>query len=189
MKKGRTYDAVVIGSSTGGLNALRTILVNLKNDFSIPIIVVQHLSPDSENLLVRILDEQSPLRVREAEEKESPEAGCMYIAPPNYHLLIESDKTFTLSIDERVNFSRPSVDVLFETAAEAYRSKLIGIILTGANNDGSNGMKRIKELGGFTIVQDPASAEAPAMPQAALEKTPIDLVLSLDHIAQFLNGL
>ncbi len=189
MKKRRTYDAVVIGSSTGGLNALRTILVNLRSDFMLPIIIVQHLSPDSENLLVRILDEQSPFDVREAEEKEKPEPGCVYVAPPNYHLLIESDRTFTLSIEERVNFSRPSVDVLFETAAEAYGSTLIGIILTGANNDGSNGMHRIRELGGFTIVQDPATAEAPSMPQAALEKTSIDLVLSLAGIAQFLNSL
>jgi two-component system chemotaxis response regulator CheB len=155
----RKYDAVVIGSSAGGLNALKTIFQGLDGTFPLPVIIVQHISPDSDNYLIHILNDMNKLKVKEADEKESPVAGTAYIAPPNYHLLVESDGTFTLTVDERVNYARPSIDVLFETAAEAWRGKLIGIILTGANNDGSKGLKRIKELGGLAVVQDPETAE------------------------------
>ena len=111
------------------------------------------------------------------------------MAPPNYHLLIEPDQTFTLTIDERVNYARPSIDVLFETAAEVFREHLIGIILTGANNDGSHGLKRIKELGGMAIVQDPETAEVDSMPKAAVAACAVDHVLSLEEISAFLNKL
>jgi two-component system chemotaxis response regulator CheB len=115
--------------------------------------------------------------------------GMAYLAPPNYHLLLEPDRTFTLTIDERVNYARPSIDVLFETAAEAYKDKLIGIILTGANNDGSKGLKKIKEFGGLAIVQDPETAEVASMPRAAILTSVVDHIIPLEEIAPLLNSL
>ena len=185
----RKFKAIVVGSSAGGLNALKTVLRNLNRDFKFPVIIVQHISPDSENYLIHILNDLKRLKVKEADEKEHPLPGYAYVAPPNYHLLVEPDQTFTLTVDERVNYARPSIDVLFETAAEAYREHLIGIILTGANNDGSRGMKRIKELGGLAIVQDPETAEVDSMPRAAILACAVDHVLPLEEIASFLNEL
>lgn len=185
----KRYDAVVIGASAGGLNALKTIFLGLDRTFNLPVIIVQHISPDSDNYLIHILNDLKIISVKEADEKEAPRAGMAYIAPPNYHLLIESDHLFTLTVDERVNYARPSIDVLFETAAEAWRDRLIGIILTGANSDGSKGLKRIKELGGLVIVQDPDTAEADSMPRAAILSTAVDYVLPLDEIAPMLNEL
>jgi len=185
----KRYKAVVIGSSAGGLNALKVLFRGLESRFKLPVIIVQHISPDAENYLIHILNELKKLNVKEADEKETPVRGMVYVAPPNYHLLIEADQTFSLTVDERVNYARPSIDVLFETAAEAYQDSLIGIILTGANHDGSNGLKRIKELGGLTIVQDPETAEVDSMPRAALLSTQVDKVLPIDEIAPFLNSL
>ncbi|MEI6174495.1 MAG: chemotaxis protein CheB [Bacteroidota bacterium] len=185
----RRYEAIVIGSSAGGLNALKVLFRGLSEGFRIPLIIVQHISADSENYLIQILNDIRVLQVKEADEKEQPMPGMAYLAPPNYHLLLEPDRTFTLTIDERVNYARPSIDVLFETAAEAYKDKLIGIILTGANNDGSRGLKRIKDLGGLTIVQDPDTAEVESMPRAAIQATLTDHILPLEEIAAFLNSL
>jgi len=183
------YEAVVIGSSAGGLNALKTIFKSLDRSFRIPFIIVQHISPDSENYLIQILNDLNRLNVKEADEKEVPRRGMAYLAPPNYHLLVEPDRSFTLTVDERVNYARPSIDVLFETAAEAYRDALIGIVLTGANNDGSKGLKKIKEFGGVTIVQDPENAEVDSMPKAAIRTAKVDHILTLEGIAAFLNDL
>ncbi len=183
------YEAVVIGSSAGGLNALKTIFKCLDRSFRIPFIIVQHISPDSENYLIQILNDLNRLTVKEADEKETPCRGMAYLAPPNYHLLVEPDRSFTLTVDERVNYARPSIDVLFETAAEAYRDALIGIVLTGANNDGSRGLKKIKEFGGVTIVQDPDNAEVDSMPRAAIRTAQVDHILTLEEIAAFLNEL
>jgi len=183
------YHAVVIGSSAGGLNALKLLFSDLDAKFRLPVIIVQHISPDSENYLIHILNDLKKLRVKEADEKEKPERGSAYVAPPNYHLLLEPDQTFSLTIDERVNYARPSIDVLFETAAEAYQEKLIGIILTGANNDGSKGLKRIREMGGLTIVQDPDTAEVDSMPRAAILTSVVDHIMTLKEIALFLNSL
>lgn len=179
----------MIGSSAGGLNALKTIFRGLSKRFNIPLIIVQHISPDAENYLIQILHDLRKLKVKEADEKERPVPGVAYLAPPNYHLLLEADRTFTLTIDERVNYARPSIDVLFETAAEAYKDKLIGIILTGANNDGSQGLKKIKDFGGLTIVQDPETAEVESMPRAAIQTAVVDHIIPLDEIAAFLNSL
>jgi len=183
------YTAIVIGVSAGGMNALGKILPVLPEDFPLPVIIVQHLSPQSDNYMIRYFDNNSNIKVREAEEKEPVKPGVAYFAPPNYHLLIEQDHTFSLSTEGRVNYSRPSVDVLFESALDAYCSGLIGIILTGANNDGSRGLKRIKECGGLAIVQEPASAEVSAMPEAALKLTAVDYVLKLEEIAPLLVKL
>lgn len=189
MTPAKKYKAIVVGSSAGGLNALKTLIKHLGKNFSIPLIIVQHISADSENYLIHILNDLKCLKVKEADEKEQPQPGYAYVAPPNYHLLIESDQTFTFTVDERVNYARPSIDVLFETAAEAYRDQLIGIILTGANNDGSQGLKKIKELGGMAIVQDPETAEVDSMPKAAIQSCAVDYILSLEEIAAFLNKL
>ncbi|MFH1160036.1 MAG: chemotaxis protein CheB [bacterium] len=185
----KKYQAVVIGSSAGGLHALKTIFTLLDEKFPLPMILVQHMSPDSDNYLPSFLDDLHKLRVKEADEKEVPQGGTAYVAPPNYHLLLETDRSFTLTVDERVNYARPSIDVLFETAAEAYHAKLIGIVLTGANNDGSRGLKKIKELGGHVIVQNPGEAESDTMPRSAIESVKVDQILTLKEIANFLNSL
>jgi len=183
------YKAIVIGVSAGGMNALGQIIPRLPADFPLPVIVVQHISPQSDNYMIRHFNNISKIRVKEADEKEKIKPGTVYFAPPNYHLMVENDFTFSLSVEERVNFSRPSIDVLFDTAVEAYWGSLIGIILTGANNDGSNGLKRIKECGGFTIVQNPDNSEVSAMPEAALKLVKVDKILDVDKIAGFLMKL
>jgi two-component system, chemotaxis family, protein-glutamate methylesterase/glutaminase len=180
------YEAIVIGVSSGGLSALKILVSRLPKDFNTPIIIVQHINPLSESQWIKLLNGKSNLEIKEADEKESIEPGNVYIAPPNYHLLIEKNKTFTLTVDERVNFARPSIDVLFESAADAYRNKLIGIVLTGSNNDGTQGIKRIKEYGGLVIIQDPKTAESSYMPASALAAVQPDYVLPLEGIVNLL---
>jgi two-component system, chemotaxis family, protein-glutamate methylesterase/glutaminase len=183
------YEAIVIGTSSGGINALKFLFSALPIDFSIPIIIVQHISPRSDNQWIKLLNINSKLYLKEADEKEKIEHGKVYIAPPNYHLMIERNKTFSLTIDERVNYSRPSIDVLFESAAEAYKNKLIGVILTGSNNDGTNGIKRIQECGGLIIAQDPETAESSYMPASAIATNQPDYILSLEEITALLIKL
>ena len=183
------YEAIVIGASTGGLNALQEVLAPLPADFTLPILVVQHRLPTLDDPLVFYLNESCQLMVKEADEKELVKPGYVYIAPANYHLLVERDKTLSLSVDAKVCYSRPSIDVLFETAAEVYLSGLIGIILTGANDDGAAGLRKIKEKGGLTIAQDPATAESAVMPLSAIRENVVDEILSLAGIASFLAQL
>jgi two-component system chemotaxis response regulator CheB len=180
------YEAIVIGVSSGGMNAMKIIFALLPKEFSTPIIIVQHIGAHSGNLWIEFINDKSHMVVKEADEKEKIEQGHTYIAPPNYHLLIEKNKTFSLTIDERVNFSRPSIDVLFESAAEAYKNTLIGIILTGSNKDGTNGLKRIHEHGGLTIVQNPETAESPFMPASAIAAFQPDHILPLHGIIDLL---
>jgi two-component system chemotaxis response regulator CheB len=180
------YEAIVIGVSSGGTKALKFIFSELPTGFTTPIIIVQHVGAHSDNEWIKILNDKSSLIVKEADEKEKIKSGRAYIAPANYHLLIEKDKTFSLTIDERVNFARPAIDVLFESAAEAYKNKLIGVILTGSNHDGAKGLKRIKECGGFAIVQDPKTAESATMPASAIDASQPDNILSLENIVQLL---
>ena len=183
------YESVVIGVSSGGLNAMKIMFSLLPADFKMPIIIVQHISPRSENQWIELLNNKSKMRIKEADENEKIEPGIAYIAPPNYHLLVEKDKTFSLTVTERVNYARPSIDVLFESAAEAYKNKLIGVILTGSNNDGTKGIKRIKEYGGLTIAQDPETAESSYMPASAIAATKPDYILSLKDISSLLIKL
>ena len=180
------YEAIVIGTSAGGLYALKAILEKLPADFPLPVITVQHRAKNERDLLEEILQNSCYLRIKQADEKERIEPGTVYFAPADYHLLIEKDRTFSLSVEEHNNYSRPSIDILFETAAEAYREKLIGIILTGANHDGANGIKKISEYEGLTIAQNPATAQYPVMPQAAVNTKKIKYILELDTIAGFL---
>lgn len=183
------FKAVVIGVSSGGLEALKVLVPGLRPDFELPVLIVQHLAPHADSYLPVCLNALSPLTVKEAEDKESLRPGVVYVAPPDYHLLVEPDATLSLSVDPKVNFSRPSVDVLFETASDAFGPKLVGVVLTGANHDGAAGLARIKRRGGLAIVQSPESAQAPAMPQAAIDAIAVDHILSLHEIAPFLNHL
>lgn len=180
------YNAIVIGVSSGGMNAMNLIFPLLPKEFKIPIIIVQHINARSDSQWITFLNKKSNLYIKEVDEKELIKQGIVYIAPPNYHLLIEKNKTFSLTVDERINFARPSIDVLFESAAEAYKSKLIGIILTGSNRDGSKGIKRIKEYGGLTIIQNPETAESSYMPLSAISSITPDYILSLEEIMKLL---
>lgn len=183
------YEAIVIGVSSGGMRAMKYLFSALPSDLRLAIIVVQHISAQSNNQWIKLLNDISNLNIKEADEKEKIEPGNVYIAPANYHLLVEKDKTFSLTISERVNFARPSIDVLFESAAEAYKDKLIGIVLTGSNNDGSNGIKRIKEYGGLAIIQDPKTAESAYMPESAIATIQPDYILTLEEIPELLIKL
>lgn len=183
------YNVVVIGASAGGMEALRIILSGLESDFAFPVVIVQHVSPHSNNYMITYLDTYTSLIVKEAEEKEQLQQGKVYVCPPNYHLLLEDDCTLSLGNFEKVNYSRPSIDVLFETAAIACRRKTIGVLLTGASSDGAYGMSMIHSFGGLTLVQDPETAYVPFMPESAIKATPIDYVLSLEDIASYLNTL
>nr|WP_300002247.1 chemotaxis protein CheB [Tissierella sp.] len=184
-----TYKAVVVGASAGGMQALRDLLIKLPKNFAAPIMIVQHLSPESDGYMAKYLNEQSSMEVKEADDKEEILFGRVYIAPPNYHLLVEKDQTLSFTVGNKVNYARPSIDVLFETAADLYQETLIGIILTGANSDGSKGLKVIKDKGGITIVQDPDTALIDSMPKAAINATSVDYVLSVDQISDKLIEL
>lgn len=186
MPTGSKYRAIVIGTSAGGLGALSSIVSALPRDFGIPVIVVQHRHKDQRTLLEEILQAKSEIIVKQADEKEPVNGGTVYIAPPDYHLLVENDRTFSLTYDPHVAHSRPSIDVLFETAAAVYKSTLVGVLLTGANRDGTTGMRAIKSAKGLTIAQSPQEADYPYMPQAAIDSGCVDMILTLKEIQQFL---
>lgn len=181
--------AVVIGVSTGGLNALKAIIPQLPASFPFPVIIVQHLGSRSDTFLADYLNDLSQIKVKEAEDKEPICQGYVYIAPAGYHLLVEPDYTFSLSADERVNYSRPSIDVLFESAVDVFERNIIGIILTGANSDGAAGLKKIHESGGISIIQNPKTAEAGYMPEAAAAMLKADYIVDLEQIASLLVNL
>ncbi len=190
MKKKRFFDCITIGVSSGGLNALMILFKDLPVDFSVPIVVVQHAKADSGDILAGLLNSKTELRVKTAEEKEELKAGFVYICPANYHLLIEENKTVSLSVEPLVNFARPSIDVLFETASLAYGSHLIGIVLTGASSDGAKGLAQIKNYGGYTIIQDPKTAYSSYMPDAAISACDNpDEILPLEDISARLVDL
>lgn len=169
--------------------ALSSITEKLPADYPIPIVVVQHRSKDQKHLLEDVLQAKSALRIKQADEKEKIKNGFVYVAPPDYHLLIEQDKTFSLSSEDYVNFSRPSIDVLFESAALVYETSLIGIILTGSNKDGAFGAENIHKHNGLTIAQDPEEAQYPFMPSAAISTGKISLILTLSQISEFLLNI
>jgi len=183
------YEAIVIGASAGGLSALQELLAPIPADFMLPMLIVLHRLPTPDDLMAFTLNESCQLRVKEADHGERIEPGYVYIAPANYHLLVELDHTLSLSVDAKVRYSRPSIDVLFESAADAYRSGLIGIILTGANNDGTAGLKKIKSRAGLTIAQNPTTADSRIMPYSAIRENTVDRIFSLADMASFLTGL
>jgi two-component system, chemotaxis family, protein-glutamate methylesterase/glutaminase len=182
-------DAVVIGASAGGVEALSVLLPALPADLRAPLIILLHLPRERPSLLAEIFARKCALKVKEAEDKMRVEPGTVYFAPPDYHLLLDEGPQLALSIDELVHFSRPSIDVLFESAADVYAERLMGIILTGANDDGTAGLAAIHRAGGVTIVQEPESALAPLMALSALKRTPADFVLPLIEIAALLQAL
>jgi two-component system chemotaxis response regulator CheB len=181
-------DAVVIGASAGGVQALSVLLPALPATMRASIFIVLHLPRDKPSVLVDIFRPKCALPVSEAEDKQPIIAGNVYFAPSNYHLLIDQGPQLALSADDPVHHSRPSIDVLFESAADIYRDRLLGIILTGANEDGAIGLAAVKDAGGITVVQQPETAQAPLMAKSALALRPADWVLPLDEIATLLQA-
>jgi two-component system, chemotaxis family, protein-glutamate methylesterase/glutaminase len=188
MAPGVGYDIVVVGTSWGGLAALRTLVAGLPDSFQMAVTLVQHRHKDSDHLLRTLLQERSTLGVFEVEDKMPLEHGHIYVAPPNYHTLIEPGY-FSLSTDAPVRFSRPSIDVTFASAADSYAHRTVGIVLTGANEDGAEGLRRISDRGGMAVVQDPDTAESRPMPEAARKAVPRARVMTLQGIAEFLAAL
>jgi two-component system chemotaxis response regulator CheB len=179
---------VAVGASWGGLNALGRVLNALPGDFRLPVAVVQHRARDGRELLAELLGARSVLRVRESEDKDALTPGCVHLAPQGYHLLVERGHV-ALSVDRPVEFSRPSVDLLFESAAAAHGPATIGVVLTGSNADGAKGLRTLRRRGGFAIVQDPDDAERPEMPAAALAEAGADAVVPLAGVAPLLVEL
>lgn len=183
------YELIVVGTSWGGLDAVSRLLDGLHDDVRQPIVVAQHRSADSEeDALVLLLGRHTRRTVCDPDDKTALEPGHVYLGPPDYHVLVE-DGHVALSTDAPVQFARPSIDVLFESAADAYGERAIGIVLTGANRDGADGLRRIKERGGVAIVQDPQTSLRRTMPDAAIAATEADAILPLDEIPKFLYGL
>lgn len=186
---GGRADAVVIGASAGGVEALSILLPALPARLAAPVFIVLHLPRDRPSLLASLFEPRCAVPVREAEDKEPVQPGTVYFAPPDYHLLLDRGPCLALSADDLVNYSRPSIDVLFESAADHYGERLAAIVLTGANEDGTAGLEAVRRAGGITIVQDPANAFASFMPDAALKRGPADFVLPLEGIAALLRTL
>ncbi len=178
--------AIVIGASAGAIDALGKILPMLRDPMLVPVIVVVHLSPRQPSLLPSIFQSATPLRVREPVDKEPVDGGTIWFAPSDYHLLVEKSRVFSFSTGTPVNFSRPSIDVLFASAADAFGAELCGVVLTGANEDGAEGVRAIREGGGIVVVQDPGTAEAAVMPRAAIAATEPDMIGSPSKIGEFL---
>ena len=183
------YDQVVIGGSAGAMQALPIILEQLPETFCLPVVAVLHRLESGSGYLCQYLVQRCALPVMEIEDKQRVKPGHIYIAPAGYHVLLEVGGYFSLSIDPKVNYSRPSIDILFESAVDVYADRLVGIILTGANSDGSRGIRKINEAGGLTIVQRPETALSDYMPKAALKATNIDKVLDPQGIGFFLAEL
>ncbi|MET0307855.1 MAG: chemotaxis protein CheB [Sphingomonas sp.] len=179
--------AVVIGASAGAIQALSMLLPELPADFPVPVLIVVHIPTDRSNILAPLFQAKCRMVVREAEDKEPALPGVIYFAPPDYHLLVETDGSLSLSADEPVLYSRPSIDVLFESAADSFGDALVGIVLTGANMDGAKGLKAICDTGGVALIEEPETAYAATMPLAAIAASPAARVLTLEEIADYLT--
>lgn len=182
-------EAIVIGGSAGGIDALLELLPGLPSDYPLPIVIVLHLSDERDSLLASVFALRLDMPVREAADKETIMPGTIYFAGSGYHLAIEADRSFSLSCEPPLHFSRPSIDILMESAADAYGAGLLGILLTGANDDGAAGLCRIQQRGGMTIVQDPSEAQVATMPAAALDLCIPDRILKLRDIRALLLTL
>ena len=182
------YEIVLVGTSWGGLAALRELIGGLPKGFALPLVIVQHRHKQSDHLLTTLLQDQTSLCVCEVEDKAPIEPANVYVAPPDYHLLVEHGY-FSLSMDDPVRFSRPSIDVTLQSAADTYGAHAVGVVLTGANADGANGLKRIFDRGGLALVQLPSTAESPAMPAAALSSVPQAHVMTIAEIAATIANL
>jgi two-component system chemotaxis response regulator CheB len=182
------YDIAVVGTSWGGLAALRMLVAGLPDSFQMAVVLVQHRHKDSDHLLRVLLQERSALEVCEVEDKMPLEHGRIYVAPPDYHTLVEPGH-FSLSTEAPVRYSRPSIDVTFSSAADSYGHRTVGIVLTGANGDGADGLRRISDRGGMALVQDPVTAESATMPAAAVKAVPRARVMPLPELVVYLSGL
>lgn len=180
---------IIIGGSAGSLEVLLHVLPQLNAGLNIPIVIVLHRKATNDTMLSQLLASKTKICVQEIEEKDLIRKDCIYIAPADYHLLIEKDKTFSLDFSEKINYSRPSIDVSFQSAAEVYGASLTAILLSGANTDGTQGLREVKKYGGTAIVQDPDSAEVDFMPKAAVEAAVADKVLGIPEIALLINQL
>jgi two-component system chemotaxis response regulator CheB len=188
-RRGRAFDVVACAASAGGLLALGELISGLPPDFPASLVVVQHLDPRHRSLMAEILSRHTSLRVEQAHEGQRLEAGTVYVAPPNRHLLVTPDGALALSESELVHFVRPSADLLFESVAARFRDRAIGVVLSGTGKDGSIGITAIKEMGGTVIAQDPSSADFPGMPEAAIATGKVDFILPLGEIADALVTL
>ncbi|WP_420144348.1 chemotaxis protein CheB [Sphingobium sp.] len=186
---GPAVRAIAIGASAGAVQVLLRLLPALPGDFPLPLLIVVHVPPDRDNALVALFQSRCALPVKEAEDKEAIAAGTIYFAPSDYHLLVEGDHSLSLSSDEPVHHSRPAIDVLLESAADAYGPALAAIMLTGANQDGAAGLAAVARAGGIAVVQDPAGAQVPTMPEAALAACPSAIIMTLDDIIPYLLTL
>ncbi|TFY99567.1 chemotaxis protein CheB [Ramlibacter rhizophilus] len=185
----RRLGCVAIGASAGGIDALFTVLEDLPASGPVPLVCVLHLPTGHDSKLAEIFGARLRLRVTEARPGERLAAGTLYFAPADYHLLVEPDRSFSLSCEAPINYSRPAIDALFDSCAEAFGPALLALLLTGANDDGARGLARVRAAGGLAVVQDPAEAQHPAMPQAALDRAGADLVLPLSRIRELLATL
>lgn len=182
-------EALLIGGSAGSLDVLLHVLPDLEINLSFPIVVVLHRKPGKESMLTDLLATKTKLTVKEIDEKEVLQSGIIYIAPADYHLLIEKNKSFSLDASEKVNFSRPSIDVTFKSAAEVFGENLVCLLLSGANSDGSKGLQTTKENGGMTLIQEPETAIARFMPEHAQKNIKIDRILDPEEMAEYINQL
>ncbi|MBE7177658.1 MAG: chemotaxis protein CheB [Mucilaginibacter polytrichastri] len=182
-------ELIAIGGSAGSLPALIQLLAALHDDFTIPLLVVLHRKNDYDSNLSQVIAHRAKMEVSEAEDKENISSGHLYLAPPNYHVLVEKDLSFSLDVSEKVHYSRPSIDVSFQSAAEAFGDKLLAILLSGANADGTEGLQHVRKYGGTAIVQHPEEAQTPFMPEHAIRNNGADYVLHTPEIAAFLNRL
>jgi two-component system, chemotaxis family, protein-glutamate methylesterase/glutaminase len=182
-------DLLVIGGSAGSLDAILSFLPGLKKNLSFPIVIVLHRKSTAESLLTDLFAAKTALKVKEAEEKELLKGATIYLAPADYHLLIENDHTISLDFSEKVQYSRPSIDVTFESASDVYGNSLVCLLLSGANADGTEGLRVVKRNGGLTLVQDPLTAEVSYMPQQAIDNKVADIVLTTTEITDYINNL
>ncbi|QBZ89722.1 chemotaxis protein CheB [Pseudomonas viciae] len=182
-------EAIVVGASAGGVEALLKVFGHLRKGFGVPILVVLHLPDERDSQLASVFGHRLAVPVEEARDKQDVVPGTLYVASPGYHLSVEADRSLSLSLEDPVHHSRPSIDVLFESAADVYGANLLAVVLTGANSDGAKGLARVRELGGVTVVQDPDEAHVSTMPEAALALHEPDHILTLQDIGQLLAGL
>ncbi|MCE0460628.1 MULTISPECIES: chemotaxis protein CheB [Pseudomonas] len=182
-------EAIVVGASAGGVEALLKVFGQLRKRFGIPVLVVLHLPDERDSQLATVFGHRLAIPVEEARDKQDIQPGTLYFATPGYHLSVEADRSLSLSLEDPVHHSRPSIDVLFESAADVYGPNLLAVLLTGANDDGARGLARVKALGGITVVQDPDEAQVSTMPEAALALHEPDHILTLQGISHLLAGL
>lgn len=189
MNPGLRFNLVIIGASAGGIEALKLLFSMLPKDFPLPMVVVIHRLKNKESHLSEVLGRSSVLRIQEGRDGDILHPGNVYLAPPNYHLLVETDLRLVLNNEAPVTYSKPSIDVLFASAALACKEKVIAILMTGGNSDGATGLKMVQQTGGYTLVEDPKTARFSAMPEAALEQTQPDEIVKLEDIAEKLTLL